>query len=266
LTNGSHIREEDLELLALGALPEKEAAEARAHLAGCNECAGKLAEARGVAALMAFAVEQEMPSSAVKEKLMARIAAEQGTAAGTVPARERRMEREEAKTPWWTWVLVPASLALAAVCLLLSWQNRKLALELQTARHAASEFHKERERAEEMVAVLAAPDTMTVKLAGTSDAAQASGVVKYNPRTGTVLYSASNLPPLPAGKVYQMWLVPTNGAPISAGLCTPNAMPEQWLWTAQVPPKTEAKAFAVTIEPAGGVPAPTGPKVLLGAS
>jgi len=33
-----------------------------------------------------------------------------------------------------------------------------------------------------------------------------------------------------------------------------------------VPLNSEAKAFAVTIEPAGGVPQPTGPKVLLGTS
>jgi anti-sigma-K factor RskA len=116
-----------------------------------------------------------------------------------------------------------------------------------------------------MVTVLSAPDTMTVKLAGTSDAAQASGLVKYNPRTGAVLFSTDQLPTLPAEKIYQMWLVPTNGAPISAGVFAPGSGTERRLFSAQVPPKTEPKAFAVTVEPAGGVPAPTGPKVLLGA-
>jgi anti-sigma-K factor RskA len=161
---------------------------------------------------------------------------------------------------------VPASVALAVLCLWLSAQNRKLSSELELARHAAADFGKERQRVEEMVAALAAPDTITVKLTGTSEATKASGVVKYNPRTGTVLYSADQLPTLPAEKAYQMWLVPTSGAPISAGVFTPGLGTEKRLWSAQVPPHTEPKAFAVTIEPAGGVPAPTGPKVLLGAS
>ena len=267
MTNGSHISFENLELFAAGALPENEVAELRVHLSACQECAGRLAEARGVAALMAFSVEQEIPAAAVKAKLMERIAAERGKAGGEVRAAEKgRPEHRTAKAGWWNWVLVPASLALATVSLLLSWQNRRLGSQLQAARHAAMDLNHERQRIEQMVAVLAATDTITVKLAGTNDAAQASGVVKYNARTGSVLYATNNLPALPAEKVYQMWLVPVSGPPISAGIFTPNAMPEQRLWTAEVPASTAVKAFAVTVEPAGGVPAPTGPKALLGAS
>ena len=269
MTNGSHIREENLELYALGALPENEAAAVEAHVGGCSECARKLAKVRGHVAMLAFAAPQEKPATTVKEQLFARIAAERG--AGNVAAKgahdERRPvvrdERREA-TPWWNWVMVPAAVALAAVCLLLAWQNRKLGERLKIAQRAASEFEKEREHVEELVGVLAAPDTITVKLAGTSDATQAQGVVKYNKRTGTMLYSAQQLPALPAQKVYQMWLVPTNGAPISAGVFTPAENGQ--LLSAQVPANTEPKAFAVTIEPAGGVAAPTGAKVLLGAS
>lgn len=269
MTNGSHIREEDLELYALGALSEDEAAAVEVHVGGCSECARKLAEVRGYAAMLAFAAPQEKPAAAVKEQLFARIAAERG--AGNVAAKgahdERRpVVRDEGRvaTPWWNWVMVPAAVALAAVCLLLSWQNRKLGEKLKIAQHAASEFEKERQRVEELVSVLAAPDTITVKLAGTGDAGQAQGMVKYNKRTGTMLYSAQQLPALPAQRVYQMWLVPTNGAPISAGVFTPAENGQ--LLSAQVPANTEPKAFAVTIEPAGGVPAPTGAKVLLGAS
>jgi len=274
LTNGAHIREEDLELYALGALPEDEAAAVRTHVAGCGECTRKLAEAHGSVALLAFAAPQERPPAAVKEKLFARIAAERGSAgeiAGVVQ-RETGEQRElyeprrpAATVPWWNWVLVPAALALAVLSLLLSWQNRKLGAELQMARSAATQFEKERMQVETMVRVLAAPDTITVRLAGTADASQARGLVRYNPRTGMVLYSAEGLPTLPAEKIYQMWLVPANGAPVSAGIFAPGGAAEP-LWTAQVPLNTEPKAFAVTIEPAGGVPAPTGAKVLLGAS
>ena len=54
MTNGEHIREEDLQLLAVGALPEAECAAARAHAAVCAECGAKLATERGRAAVLAF--------------------------------------------------------------------------------------------------------------------------------------------------------------------------------------------------------------------
>jgi len=59
--------------------------------------------------------------------------------------------------------------------------------------------------------------------------------------------------------------VPVQGAPISAGIFT-RAEAEKKFYSAKVPAMSEAKAFAVTIEPVGGVASPTGPKVLVGVS
>jgi anti-sigma-K factor RskA len=259
LSNAEHIREQELEFLALGALPEDEAAVVRTHAAGCAECAKKLAEARGRAAALAFGVTPEKPTAGAKEKLFARIAEERG---GRIEESARTNAR---KKSWWNWVLVPVVAALALISLGLWRENRRLVGEVREARLEAVRLRQERVRVERLVNVLAAPETITVKLAGTEAAAQASGVVKYNPRSGTVIYTAE-LPSLPADKVYQMWLVPTNGAPISAGTFSQPEPGKAQVWSAQVPPNSEPKAFAVTIEPAGGVPQPTGPKVLLGAS
>jgi anti-sigma-K factor RskA len=55
-------------------------------------------------------------------------------------------------------------------------------------------------------------------------------------------------------------------APISAGVFVQGSPGEDAVRTAQVAPNTQPKAFAVTLEPAGGMPQPTGPKVLVGAS
>jgi hypothetical protein len=166
---------------------------------------------------------------------------------------------------WLNWVLVPAAIALALLSFALSWQNSKLAAQLQKQEHLAHAYIKEREKTEKLLSVLASPDTLTVKLTGTSGAPNASGIVKYNGRTGTVVGSA-NLPPLPSDKVYQLWLIPVNGAPISAGVFGVSDDGRGGVVTAEVPANTAVKAFAVTIEPAGGEAQPTGPKVLLGAS
>jgi hypothetical protein len=179
----------------------------------------------------------------------------------------RAPKKDKAGRPddWLNWVLVPAAIALALVSFALSWQNRELAAQLQKQEQRAHAYIKEREQTEKLLSVLASPDTLTVKLAGTSEAPNASGVVKYNGPMGTVMCSA-NLPPLPMGKVYQLWLMPVNGAPISAGVFGAGDDGHGRTVTAEVPANTAAKAFAVTIELAGGVAQPTGPKVLLGAS
>jgi anti-sigma-K factor RskA len=261
LTNG-HIREEELELYALGSLPEEEAAVVKAHASECTECASKLSEALGRSVLLALAVPQQTPPPTAKEKLFARIATErEAPPAGTLmPQQAKRSVR-----PWWNWVLGPASLALALICFLLFWQNRRLVDELHSARLAIRGLERDKQRFEDLARILASPDTLTIKLAGTDDAPRATGFVKYNGRLGVVLYSTEQLPALPAQKTYQMWLVPTNGAPISAGIFQSEDS-VRGLLSAQVPANTMPKAFAVTVEPAGGVPQPTGPKLLLGAS
>lgn len=270
MSDGEHIRGEGLELLALGALPEPEVAAIQAHVSGCGECARKLAEARGTAALLSFAAKQDRAAGTVKAELMARIRAnresEERNAWPQKVVRSPEIIHTERKTriPWWMWALSAAALVLALVSFALSWQNRRIAGELQEERQAAERLIHDREQIEKYVGVLAAPDTITVKLAGTGETVNMSGTVKFNAKAGVVLYAA-DLPKLPAGKSYQMWLVPANGAAISAGLLGPGGRAWGRMWTGEVPANTAAKAFAVTVEPVGGVAQPTGPKVLVGA-
>lgn len=137
--------------------------------------------------------------------------------------------------------------------------------ELRDAQRIAPDFERERVHVQKVANALTAPETITVNLVGTPDAVGATGTVKCNSQTGLMAYTAQ-LPPLPSEKVYQLWLVPTSGAPISAGIFIPPAAGQSHVWTAEVPGNTKPKVFAVTIEPAGGVAQPRGPKVLLGAS
>ncbi len=262
MSDETHIPQEELELYALDALPGAAAAAVQQHATGCGICAKTLAEARGNAALLAFNVTQETPAPAAKAKLFARIAAEREPVAGHRGAAGVEKPR---KASWWNWVLVPATAVMVLLCLGLYRENNRLFAELRNAQRLNASFEQERVHVQKLVNALAAPETITVKLAGTADGADASGVVKYNSRTGLMVYMAK-LPPLPAEKVYEMWLVPLNGAPINAGVFVPPVDGKAQVWSAEVPGNTEPKAFAVTIEPAGGVEQPTGPKVLLGAS
>ena len=82
-------------------------------------------------------------------------------------------------------------------------------------------------------------------------------------RSRGLVFTAANLPPAPAGKAYQVWVV-TAQAPISAGLLTPDSSgvgTQYYVTPADIAPPV---AVAVTLEPAGGVPAPTGERYLIG--
>ncbi|MBE7181400.1 MAG: anti-sigma factor, partial [Terriglobus roseus] len=70
--------------------------------------------------------------------------------------------------------------------------------------------------------------------------------------------------PLPAGKVYELWLMPSDGsAPIPAGTFTPDASGNATLIASNFQ-KVAAKGFAITAEPAGGSQTPTLPILLVG--
>ena len=73
-----------------------------------------------------------------------------------------------------------------------------------------------------------------------------------------------DLPPLPEGQTYQLWVI-VEGTPVSAG--TFDVEPDgSARYDAEPLPPVEADAavaLAVTVEPAGGVPQPTGPMALV---
>ena len=115
--------------------------------------------------------------------------------------------------------------------------------------------------ARQAIDILAADDLARIELKG-QPASPASTGRAYWSATRGLLFSAVNLPALPAGRVYQLWYV-TAAAPVSAALVTPDAAGRFTLIT-RVPGGVTPTAFAVTIEPAGGLPAPSGAFYLLG--
>jgi anti-sigma-K factor RskA len=68
----------------------------------------------------------------------------------------------------------------------------------------------------------------------------------------------SGVPAPPAGKVYQMWLIPKDGsAPVSQGLMDEQALSKP----AVVQGIHSAASLGITVEPAGGSTSPTLPTV-----
>lgn len=78
-------------------------------------------------------------------------------------------------------------------------------------------------------------------------------MVHASPEMGAATVAFDNTPPAPEGRVYQLWVVPANGDPRSAGVM--DQMPTDS--APMVATYTGGDTLAVTVEPAGGSSAPT---------
>lgn len=256
------IREEDLELLALGVLGGEECQEIREHLSSCEECARNLAEARGRVALFSLAAPAQNSPPVVRERLLDKIrAAEIPPEKPTDPARSR-VRHSPAR--WWNTIWVPATAVLAIATVLLWITDRRIDDQLRQLQQQTQTYEAQARHAQALVSILAAQDTKTVSLAPTPRVPTAWARVKYNSRMGMICYTG-DLPEPPPHKEYQMWIVPMSGSPVSAGAFMPASFNQGRMCMAKMPEGISCKSFAVTVEPMGGMPHPTGPMVLAGA-
>lgn len=109
------------------------------------------------------------------------------------------------------------------------------------------------------VDLLREPDTRVVALRGLGPSPAATGRVVWNPQSGGHALVA-HLPPAPPGRGYALWTI-AGGVPRPAGMFQVDARGRGMHRIAPVA-GTLVRGFAITLEPAGGVPTPTGPTVL----
>jgi len=255
------------ELYVLGALGPFERQQFEAHLADCAQCAAEVRSLMPLIEALAQTTPAADPGPEVRRRLLGRIVPVQSVAGGARPGAVRSTGR----LPW---LAAAASLALAIGLGAYSAQLRDRISDLQvrlreaTARALAGEQQLAAERqggndARLRLAVLVAPDLARINLAGQPVAPTASARAFWSRARGLV-FTASNLPALPAGRIYQLWVLSAQPAPTSVGLLMPDANGGVSAMFATPTDLPTPVAMAVTLEPDGGVPAPTGDKYLVG--
>jgi anti-sigma-K factor RskA len=259
--------DEDFELYELGVLDGSEKTEFEAQLADSAERRCKLAAARGRLALLALAAPSVALPPEVRERILESFKARN---AQQLEGEQSLRPRRRSWTAAWAPVWAVTCLILVVVAAWLAIDNRKLSsrlaeLEFTRAQLEASsrELQVSTARAKAALNVITAPETIQVDLSPTATRPVPHGKAFYNP-TGGLLFYTTNLRSLPAGQTYELWLIPAQGSPVDAGVFNTNSRGNGQVILPSLPHGLTAKAFAVTIEPAGGVPAPTGPKVLIG--
>lgn len=111
--------------------------------------------------------------------------------------------------------------------------------------------------------VLAGPRTVTAALEP-KEGATGTGRVVVDASTGEGAIVLAGLPPLAPDRAYELWTIRGDGPPEPTGVFTVEAGGAVAARTPAIPRPDEVTAFALSIEPAGGSPSPTGPIVLIG--
>jgi hypothetical protein len=142
--------------------------------------------------------------------------------------------------------------------------TRQASEEARSARDDANrqiaEARQLAQRAETVGVILAAPDLIRFNL--TSTLADGSSAQVLWSRTRGLVLSGSRLPAAGPDKTYQLWLM-TSGQSVSAGVFVPDPTGRATL-VVDAPPKIAGPIVgaAITVEPAGGLPKPSGQMLL----
>ena len=247
---------DDLALYALGCLEGDERAALEKHLEGCASCRRELEQLRGDAALLALSASGPRPPARSQARLMEAIAKEPRGLGSVAKASGAR---------WWAvwgWAAAVAMIVIAAMV----WnQNAKLKSSIAELRGLSEQQRFELEHARHVVDTLTAQDVQRVDVMQVgAKQPPPQGKAIYSRQNNGLIFVASNLLPLPAQKAYELWIIPTKGAPIPAGVFKPDAHGGAVVINPPIPAGVEAKAFAITIEPEAGSTTPTMPIVMMG--
>jgi len=250
---------------ALGLLCEDERGALEAHLPTCPECAREVRDATYATRALAYGVEHISPLDSLRARVLERARRDADARA----ARPTETSRQSMLLPYGAIAASLAAIGFAFYAMTLRSRVDALEDRLRAAESATAGIEQRLARvqtaydaARGSAAVLAAPDVRRIELEGRPPVSGATGSAFWSPSRGLV-FAATGLPSLPAGRVYQLWIV-ADTAPVSAGLMTPD--PAGLATAVAAPPAGVSKvvAIAVTLEPAGGVPAPTSPPILVG--
>jgi anti-sigma-K factor RskA len=221
------------------------------------------------ASQLSFGIEKEEPPEALKERLMAQIRKEADETANNSAAD---LNNEKDKTFNWPAFTAAASFALLIISLSLIFYSLNLSSEINQKEEVITQqetkitaLKNDLERKEELLSILEAREVDLVMMAGLEVNPNGYGKIIWDSEKQQALLQVSNLPPVPDDKSYQLWII-VNNKPVSAGVFAVNDSSDNFFKVEEIVNATEqaTNAFAVTMEPKGGVPQPTGDMYLYG--
>jgi anti-sigma-K factor RskA len=261
---------------ALGALDGDELREFEGHLqSGCSVCAAEVSSAREVVNILPLALPRSIISPDLKERIFfsARLAtvarshfeAQEEQHPDEIPLQVQEVSLPAPRRSWLT-----AGLSIAAVVMVVGFGFFINSL-LNTIDHQNEfiskqktqimEFADELERKNAVLKVLQSRRIEIMTMDGMKVNPIGYGKIIWDPEQKMAILHVSHLPPVPSGMDYQLWMIKDNKS-ISAGVfAVVNEGQEESYFKVQpldMADKNGVDEFAVTLEPKGGMPQPTG--------
>jgi anti-sigma-K factor RskA len=229
----------------LDALDPVERRDVERALADSEALRRDVAELQEVAALLAYAAPAVHPPPSLRARVL--VQSRSGAVPNVHPARR--------VLPALT---LAASLAglLAVGALYTGERTSRRILALQT-----DSLRQEIAARDTVLEGLLGRDVATLRLA--SGEQRPNARMYWNRATGAVVLAAFQLQPAREGRAYQLWGIPSAGPPVSLGTFNTLATGEARFAT-RAPAGLTISVGAITEEPAGGSPQPTGSPLLSG--
>ena len=243
---------ERAEIFGLGALDGDERSQFEAHLAGCRVCEDHLRESREILAVVARSLAPVVPPQQVKARLLHQINPE------VAPSI-----REGTRSRWFPWGISAGAFAAAGLLMTMTWSLYTTRQELQRLQKEVASIQTGSILHETSIQFLSDPHARSAHLKGLAPSPDAMGHLLWNPETGKGVLITMGLPKNTPDKVYELWAI-AGDEPVPAGTFSVEDKPHTLLKIPSLPQGKSFDKFAVTLEPAGGVPKPTGPMHLLG--
>jgi anti-sigma-K factor RskA len=243
MTDDCRLIEPLLAAYALDSLDGEQRELVNAHLPGCADCNALLADYQAIIGELALTVPEADPPAELRRTLSQAIAEPEGSVADSPPGKRF--------SPW-RWAAGAAIAAILVANLLLVQQV--IALRADQAR-----LQQELGAGQIAQAIASYPGATSLLI----DEQDVYGTLVYDPDRPVAAMYTWGLQPLAAGQTYQVWLREGGEGRVSGGTFNPVTDKAFTLVVIRAPgPIHDYSGVGVTVEPAGGSQAPTGPNVL----
>jgi anti-sigma-K factor RskA len=272
-----HIADSDLALYAMGALSTVEMDATRSHLLVCARCQEELRQNQIALAAYAQATAEIAPPEGAKDRFLAKLTTTPQLHTQALPEPESQANvtaaEPERLSLWRTFTLFvsanfagPLAGALAVLLIAIGMDDVRVREVVISERTEAKHAKADAAQLAQLMELLTSTHVNRVVLhQGSVASPPPEGKVVYEPKSGKLLLTASNLQALPAGKTYELWILQAeSNKAVAAGTFNPDASGNAAIILAQAPAGLRVKGFGVTIEKAGGSDTPTLPIVLSG--